>query len=138
MHVDTCIILSADYLLNKKMRTLAHLILAFAIWLAVHMETAKAFGVPPNITMAVAEEVGELMHMHVHLAMCTRQRKHAHTHSLARQNQPSRLPPHAHMLSASIRMSCMAIVCARVRRHTYWRCCGRCCGACNNDQRCRK
>ena len=60
--MDTCIILSADYLLNK-MRTLAHLILAFAIWLAVHMETAiEAFAVPPNITMAVQGEVGEVIH----------------------------------------------------------------------------
>ena len=65
MHVEACIILSAEHLLNK-MRTLAHLILAFAIWLAVHMETAiEAFGVPPNITMAVGGEVGEVIHMHV-------------------------------------------------------------------------
>ena len=76
MHVEACIILSAEHLLNK-MRTLAHLILAFAIWLAVHMETAiEAFGVPPNITMAVGGEVGEVIHMHVHLAMCIWQRAH--------------------------------------------------------------
>ena len=106
MHADACIILSAEHLLNK-MRTLAHLILAFAIWLAVHMETAiEAFGVPPNITMAVGGEVGEVIHMHVHLAMCIWQRAHTSTHSRARQNQePSRLLPHAHMLSASVHMS---------------------------------